>query len=88
MILFAPNQNDVDTHAQHEGRGAQFYEIYRKAAEDYDKEFLKKREDLDTTPILVSSPWRPEERVLVKPPGWTVLRRFWVYYSSQLSPQA
>jgi hypothetical protein len=35
--------------------GAQFYEVYRKVAEEYDKEFLKKYdEDLNTTLIFVS----------------------------------
>jgi hypothetical protein len=35
---------------------AQFYEKYRKEAEEYDKEFLKKYdEDLNTTLIFVSS---------------------------------
>ena len=68
---------------------AQFYENYRKAAEEYDKEFLKKHEEyLNTTPNFVSYQWRPEERVLIKLPGWTVLRRFWGYHPSQLSPQA
>ena len=38
-----------------EDHQAQFYEGYRKAAEEYDNEFLKKHgEDLDTTLIFVS----------------------------------
>jgi hypothetical protein len=39
-----------------EGYRAKFYEKYRKEAEEYDKEFLKKYdEDLNTTLIFVSS---------------------------------
>jgi hypothetical protein len=38
-----------------EDRQARFYEDYRKVADEYDKEFLKKYdEDLNTTLILVS----------------------------------
>ena len=40
-----PNQDDLRT---------QFYEHYRKEADDYDKEFMKKYdEDLNTTLIFV-----------------------------------
>ena len=36
---------------------AHFYDSYRKVAEEYDKEFLKKNdEDLNTTLIFVSFP--------------------------------
>lgn len=39
-----------------EDHKARFYEDYRKVAEEYDKEFLKKYdEDLNTTLIFVSS---------------------------------
>ena len=39
-----------------EDHKAQFYENYRKVAEEYDKEFLKKYdEDLNTTLIFVSA---------------------------------
>ena len=41
-----------------EDNRARFYEDYRKVAEEYDKEFLKKHdEDLNTTLIFVSSTW-------------------------------
>lgn len=41
--------------ADQEDHGARFYEVYRKVAEEYDKEFLKKYdEDLNTTLIFVS----------------------------------
>ena len=46
-----------------EDHQAKFYEDYRKVAEEYDKEFLKKHEeDLDTTLIFVSptSSLRPD----------------------------
>lgn len=37
-------------------REARFYDYYRKVAEEYDKEFLKRYgEDLDTTLIFVGS---------------------------------
>jgi hypothetical protein len=39
-----------------ENHQAQFYKDYRRAAEEYDKEFLRKyNEDLNTTLIFVSS---------------------------------
>jgi hypothetical protein len=39
-----------------EDHQARFYEVYRKVAEEYDKDFLKKYdEDLNTTLIFVSS---------------------------------
>ena len=41
---------------------ARFYEEYRKVAEEYDKEFLKKHdEDLNTTLIFVSFGWAFEQ---------------------------
>ena len=44
---------------------ARFYEDYRKVAEDYDKEFMKKYdEDLNTTLIFVRPAHRPDTRVL------------------------
>lgn len=67
---------------------AQFCENYRQVAEAYDKEFLEKHEGLNTALIFVGSLWRSDERVLIKILGWTVLRLFWVYHSSQPSPQA
>ena len=41
--------------ADREEHQARFYEVYRKVAEEYDKEFSKKYdEDLNTTLIFVS----------------------------------
>jgi hypothetical protein len=51
-LLFSQNQGISATQEDHQAR---FYEEYRKVAEEYDKEFLKKHEeDLDTTLIFVS----------------------------------
>ena len=54
----------------------QFYERYRKEAEGYDKEFLKKHdEDLNTTLIFLRRVHRSETRVLTRIVGRSVLRR-------------
>jgi len=46
----------------------EFYKVYRKEAEEYDKEFMKKYdEDLNTTLIFVSLARCPDTRVL----SWT-----------------
>ena len=51
-----PAQGDLQAH---------FYDHYRKVAEEYDKEFLKRHdEDLNTTLIFVSSPPGFDERML------------------------
>jgi hypothetical protein len=48
------------------GHQAKFYEHYRRVADEYDKEFLKKyEEDLDTTLILVSPVWNSGGYVLI-----------------------
>ena len=53
---------------------ARFYSDYRKVAEEYDKEFLKKYdEDLNTTLIFVSPALSFDEGVLTRPSGWSVL---------------
>ena len=52
MPLHSENQDALPTHEDHQ---AEFYQVYRKVAEEYDKEFLKKYdEDLNTTLIFVS----------------------------------
>lgn len=52
---------------------ARFYNEYRKVADEYDKEFLKKYdEDLDTTLIFVGLSSTFAERVLTRAPGWSV----------------
>ena len=63
-------QNAVPT--QEDSR-ARFYQDYRKVAEGYDKEFLKKHdEDLNTTLIFVSIPWAFYYFVLTERIGWFV----------------
>ena len=55
---------------------AQFYADYRKVADEYDKEFLKKYdEDLNTTLIFVSLTSSFNECMLTKVPGWSILCR-------------
>jgi len=55
---------------------AQFYEKYRKEAEEYDKEFMKKHdEDLNTTLIFVSRARHSVPRILNRVAGRSVLRR-------------
>ena len=75
MTLRSPcsqKRNVVST--QEDPRG-QFYEVYRKEAEEYDKEFMKKYdEDLNTTLIFVSFVSSFGGRVLTKPKGWSILR--------------
>jgi len=49
--------------SQQEDPCTRFYKIYRKEAEEYDKEFMKKYdEDLNTTLIFVSLPRCPDTR--------------------------
>lgn len=51
----SPKQDAMPTEGDYQAR---FYEDYRKVAEEYDKEFLKKHdEDLNTTLIFVSFPF-------------------------------
>jgi hypothetical protein len=50
-----PSSTKQDVPPTREDREAGFYEDYRKVAEEYDKEFMKKHdEDLNTTLIFVS----------------------------------
>ena len=57
LNLSCSRKQDLSS-ADHEDHQAQFYECYRKVAEEYDKEFLKKYdEDLTTTLIFVSRVW-------------------------------
>ena len=51
---------------------ARFYETYRREAEEYDREFIKKYdEDLNTTLIFVSLQRRSDPHVLT----WTTIGR-------------
>jgi hypothetical protein len=55
IFLRRPHSQKQDVVPVREDHQAKFYEDYRKVAEEYDKEFLKKHEeDLDTTLIFVS----------------------------------
>ena len=69
---------------------AQFYERYRKEAEEYDKEFMKKHdEDLNTTLIFVGCPHCSGVRMLTWASGRSVLRRhFCLYYPGPPSAPA
>ena len=59
---------------QEDPRG-QFYEVYRKEAEEYDKEFMKKYdEDLNTTLIFVSCISSFDRHVLTSVAGWSLFR--------------
>ena len=58
-----------------EGHRVQFYDNYRKVAEEYDKEFVKQHdEDLNTTLIFVSLAPKSSEHVLTKLPGRSIFR--------------
>lgn len=63
-----------DTMPTQEDHRARFYDDYRKVAEEYDKEFLKKHdEDLNTTLIFVSSTWGGvDRRTLIGGTGWFI----------------
>ena len=53
------HRKEQDTGPPQEDLRAKFYEHYRKEADEYDKEFMKKyEEDLDTTLIFVCYPHR------------------------------
>jgi hypothetical protein len=70
-----------------EGHRVQFYDTYRKVAEEYDKEFVKQHdEDLNTTLIFVSSASKVGERVLTQLPGRSIFcRRFRIHNRSRSS---
>ena len=54
---------------------AKFYEHYRKEAEEYDNDFMKKYdEDLNTTLIFVCCPCFLGAQVLICVTGWSILR--------------
>ena len=56
VSLMPSYSQEQDTAPVQEDYKARFYEHYRKVAEEYDKEFLKKYdEDLNTTLIFVSA---------------------------------
>ena len=62
--------------SQQEDARTRFYKIYRKEAEEYDKEFMKKYdEDLNTTLIFVSLARCPDTCMLSWVTGRSVLGR-------------
>jgi len=77
-LSFTPHRKEKDWTLAQEDFRAQFYGRYRKEAEDYDKDFMKKHdEDLNTTLIFVGYPHSSGARVLTWASGWSVLRRHW-----------
>ena len=57
----------TDSPSTQEDLRSEFYGHYRKEAEEYDKEFMKKyEEDLDTTLIFVSFVSCPDIRMLTR----------------------
>ena len=67
----SPKQDAIPTQKAHRPR---FYDDYRKVADEYDKEFLKKHdEDLNTTLIFVSFPLGFYRFVLIEDKGWFIL---------------
>ena len=64
-ILNASHRKTEGPTSQQEDPRTRFYKIYRREAEEYDKEFMKKYdEDLNTTLIFVSLARCPDTRVL------------------------
>jgi len=75
---FTPHRKEKDWKLVQEDFRVHFYERYRKEAEDYDKDFMKKYdEDLNTTLVFVGYPHSPGARVLTWASGRSVLRRHW-----------
>ena len=69
---------------------ARFYETYRREAEDYDKEFIKKYdEDLNTTLIFVSPAHCSDQHVSTWMTGRSVFcRDFRLHHRGQLPTPA
>jgi len=73
---FTPHRKEKDWKSAQEDFRAQFYERYRKEAEEYDRDFMKKHdEDLNTTLIFVGYPHSSGAHVLTWVLGRSVLRR-------------
>ena len=74
MSLRPSCSTERDTIPAGEDHRARFYEDYRKVADEYDKEFLKKHDELDlnTTLIFVSVSLGFDRLVLTRSPGWFV----------------
>ena len=84
MLSYRRKQGASPVQEDHKAR---FYEDYRKVAEEYDKEFLKKYdEDLNTTLIFVSSASSFVEYLLTEASGRSVFRcRLRFHHPSRLS---
>jgi len=73
MLLRTHNSEQDVRHTQEDHR-ARFFEYYRREADDYDREFLRKYdENLNTTIIFVSLVSSSSVRTLKGAPGWSVL---------------
>ena len=71
-----PGNSQRDIPPTQEDHRARFFEHYRKEAEEYDREFMKKYdEDLNTTLIFVSFTRGSYEHALKSFVGWSVFRR-------------
>ena len=68
----------------------QFYDVYRREAEEYDKGFIKKYdEDLNTTLIFVSLSRCSQIHVLTRTTGWSVFcSSFGIHHPSSVGLQA
>ena len=88
--VYSPRQEILSV--DKEDNQAQFYQAYRKVAEEYDKEFLKKyEEDLNTTLIFVSSVSNFTERVLTSSQAGlfsAVASAFIILVDPQLKPDS
>ena len=85
-MTYSKKQGVSSVQEDHEAR---FYEDYRKVAEEYDKEFIKKYdEDLNTTLIFVSVTQSCIENLLIDISGRSVFRcGLGVHHSSRLSTE-
>ena len=86
----AYSQKPADLSSAQEDPRSEFYGHYRKEAEEYDKEFMKKyEEDLDTTLIFVSSVRSLGPHVFTRVTGWSVLCRHVCFHPRRpVSPPA
>lgn len=90
MSLRPSYRQKQDVLSLQEDHRSRFYERYRKEAEEYDEEFMKKYdEDLNTTLIFVSFVWSFVGRVLMRATGWVVLRHHLrIHHRGPFSPPA
>ena len=86
-VTNTPNSWAQDLPPTHDDCRARFYEHYRKEAEEYDKETIKKYdEDLNTTLIFVSFVQGSGSPILTRVTGWSILRgHLRIHHRPQLS---